>query len=55
MVSVGADAGTALVEEVSVTSASINDDNAGREALPDNRGEVLAESAFCGNHFCDAM
>ena len=39
---VGADADTALVEEVSVTSANINDGRAGPEALPDNPGEVFA-------------
>ena len=39
---VGADADTALVEQVSVTSANINDGRAGPEALPDNPGEVFA-------------
>jgi transposase, IS5 family len=52
---VGADADTALVEEVSVTSANINDGRAGPEALPDNPGEVFADSAYRGNHFCDAV
>lgn len=52
---VGADADTALVEEVSVTSANINDGKAGPEALPDNPGEVFADSAYRGNHFCDAV
>lgn len=42
---VGADADTALVEEVSVTSANINDDKAGSEALPENPGEVFADRA----------
>lgn len=41
---VGADADTALVEEVSITSANINDGKAGPEALPDNPGEVFADS-----------
>lgn len=45
---VGADADTALVEEVSVTSANINDGKAGPEALPDNPGEVFADSAYRG-------
>lgn len=52
---VGADADTALVEEVSVTSANINDGKAGPEALPDNPGEVFADSAYRGNHFRDAV
>ncbi|MFA7602109.1 MAG: hypothetical protein WCY29_03800 [Novosphingobium sp.] len=42
---VGADADTALVEEVSVTSANINDGKVGLAASPDNPGEVLADSA----------
>jgi transposase, IS5 family len=52
---VGADADTALVEEVSITSANINDGKAGPDALPDNPGEVFADSAYRGNHFCDAV
>jgi IS5 family transposase len=52
---VGADADTALVEEVSVTSANINDGRTGPEALPDNPGEVFADSAYRGNHFRAAV
>lgn len=52
---VGGDADTALVEEVSITSANINDGKAGPEALPDNPGEVFADSAYRGNHFRDAV
>lgn len=52
---VGADADTALVEEVSITSANINDGKAGPEALPDNPSEVFADSAYRGNHFRDAV
>jgi IS5 family transposase len=52
---VGADADTALVEEVSVTPANINDGKAGPGALPDNPGEVFADSAYRGNHFGDAV
>jgi len=52
---VGADADTALVEEVSVTAANINDGRAGPEALPDDPGEVFADSAYRGNHFRDAV
>ena len=52
---VGADADTALVEEVSVTPANINDGRAGPDAVPDNPGEVMADSAYRGNHFSDAV
>ena len=52
---VGADADTPLVEEVSVTSANINDGRAGPDALPDNPGEVFADSAYRGNHFHNAV
>lgn len=52
---VGADADTALVEEVSITSANINDGKASPDALPDNPGEVFADSAYRGNHFRDAV
>lgn len=52
---VGADADTALVEEISITSANINDGKAGPEALPDDPGEVFADSAYRGAHFCNAV
>ncbi len=52
---VGADADTALVEELSITPANINDGRAGPGALPDNPGEVFADSAYRGNHFRDAV
>ena len=52
---VGADATTALVEEVSVTPANINDGRAGPDALPDNPGEVFADSAYRGSHFSTAV
>lgn len=39
---VGADAATAPVEEVSITSANINGGKAGIGALPGNHGEVFA-------------
>ena len=52
---VGADADTALVEEVSITSANINDVKAGPEALPDNPGEIFADRAYRGNHFRDSV
>ncbi|ABE64768.1 hypothetical protein Nham_4124 (plasmid) [Nitrobacter hamburgensis X14] len=38
---VGANADTALVEQIAVTPANINDSKAGPAALPDNPGEVL--------------
>ena len=52
---VGADADTALVEEIAVTSANINDGRAGPDALPDNPGEVFADSAYRGNYFREAV
>jgi transposase, IS5 family len=52
---VGADADTALVEEIAVTPANINDGKAGPDALPDNPGEVFADSAYRGSHFGDAV
>ena len=52
---VGADAETALVEEVCVTPANINDGRAGPAALPDKPGEVFADSAYRGPFFKDAV
>lgn len=52
---VGADADTALVEQIAVTPANINDGKAGPAALPDNPSEVFADSAYRGNHFGDAV
>lgn len=52
---VGADADTALVEEVAITPANINDGKAGPDALPDNPGDVFADSAYRGSHFGDAV
>ncbi len=52
---VGADADTALVEEVCVTPANINDGRAGPDALPDRPGEVFADSAYRGPFFKDAV
>jgi IS5 family transposase len=51
---VGADADTALVEAVSVTPANVNDGREGPTALPDDRGDVFADSAYRGQHFADA-
>jgi len=52
---VGADADTALVEEVSITPANVNDGRAGPGALPDEPGMVFADSAYRGSHFGDAV
>jgi IS5 family transposase len=52
---VGADADTALVEAVSVTPANVNDGREGPAALPDDPGDVFADSAYRGQHFTDAV
>lgn len=52
---IGADADTALVEEIAITPANVNDGRAGPGALPDNPGEVFADSAYRGNYFRDAV
>jgi len=52
---VGADAQTALVEKIGVTPANVNDGRAGPDALPDDPGEVFADSAYRGSHFRDAV
>ena len=52
---VGADANTALVEDVAVTPANVNDGKAGPDALPDAPGEVFADSAYRGKTFREAV
>ena len=52
---VGADAATAIVEAIAVTAANINDGRAGPDALPENPGEVFADSAYRGSHFREAV
>jgi IS5 family transposase len=52
---VGADANTALVEEVAITPANVNDGKAGPDALPDQPGEVFADSAYRGKTFREAV
>jgi len=52
---IGADAETALVEEVAITPANVNDGKAGPDALPDDPGEVFADSAYRGRPFADAV
>ncbi|MER8593549.1 hypothetical protein NKH33_18355 [Mesorhizobium sp. M1182] len=50
----GAYADTALVEEIA-HGAHTEDGNAVPDALPDNPGEVFADSAYRGNHLGDAV
>ena len=52
---VGAGAETALVEAVSVTTAKVHDGREGPAVLPDNPGEVFADSAYRGPHFAQAV
>lgn len=52
---VGADAETALVEEIAVTPANVNDGKAGPDAVPADPGEVFADSAYRGRPFGDAV
>ncbi|MBB2159394.1 IS5 family transposase [Gluconacetobacter sacchari] len=52
---VGADATTALVEQIAITPANINDGRAGPDAIPNDPGEVFADSAYRGNHFRDTV
>lgn len=52
---VSADATTALVEKIAVTPANVNDGRAGPEALPDDPGEVFADSAYRGPYFGAAV
>ncbi|WP_201863262.1 IS5 family transposase [Microvirga soli] len=52
---VAADAVTALVEEVTVTPGNVNDGRAGGEALPENPGDVYADSAYRGTAFASAV
>ena len=52
---VAADAKAALIEDVEVTAANVNDGRAGPSVLPDDPGEVFADSAYRGSHFGDAV
>lgn len=52
---IGADAGTALVEEIAVTPGNVHDGRAGGDALPDDPGEVYADSAYRGQTFAAAV
>ena len=52
---VGADADTALVEEIAITPVNIKDGMTGPDALPDNPGEFFADSAYRGDYFGKAV
>lgn len=52
---VGADAETALVEKIAVTPGNVNDGRAGPQALPDDPGDVYADSAYRGQVFASAV
>lgn len=52
---VGADADTALVEEVAVTPANVHDGKAGDAAVPADPGQVFADSAYRGEAFAAAV
>lgn len=44
-----------MVEEIAVTAVNVDDGRAGPDALPDDPGEVYADSAYRGNRFGDAV
>lgn len=52
---VGSDADTALVEEIAITPANVNDGKASPDALPDHPRDVYADSAYRGYHFGKAV
>ena len=52
---IGADADTAIVEELSVTPGNIHDGRAGGTALPDDPGDVYADRAYRGDTFASAV
>jgi IS5 family transposase len=52
---VGADADTALVEELSVTPGNVHDGKAGHGALPKDPGDVFADSGYRGQRFMSAV
>jgi transposase, IS5 family len=52
---VGADADTALVEELAVTPGNVHDGRAGGGALPHDPGTVFADSAYRGDTFGSAV
>jgi len=52
---VGADADTAIVEELSVTPGNVHDGRAGHGALPDDPGAVYGDSGYRGHAFASAV
>lgn len=52
---VGADADTAIVEKVAVTPGNAHDGRNGGLALPDDPGDVYADSAYRGRAFAEAV
>lgn len=52
---VTADADTALIKTVSTSTANVNDGKAGCCIIPDNPGDVFADSAYRGKAFKDAV
>ncbi len=52
---VACDEDTALIERVKVTPANINDGKAGCDVIPDDPGDVYADSAYRGSRFRDAV
>jgi len=52
---VASDETTDLVEKVSVTPANVNDGKAGVDVVPDDPGDVFADSAYRGSRFRAAV
>ena len=52
---VACDEDTALIERVKVTPANINDGKAGCDIIPEDPGDVYADSAYRGSRFRDAV
>lgn len=52
---VGADADTAIVEKIAVTPGNAHDGRSGEAALPDEPGQVYADSAYRGQVFAAAV
>ena len=52
---VAADADTVLVEVADVTAGNLHDGRAGVTVIPDDPGEVFADSAYRGAHFAEAV
>lgn len=52
---VGADADTVIVEKISVTPGNAHDGRSGEAALPDDPGQVYADSGYRGEVFAGAV